>query len=148
MPVASHLFLWQSNLMARPDMTLSVVGGIHSNADGSNRLFEIALCSPGEPIHLVPEPKNKHDPSAVAVHSARGIQIGYLSAERCGWIGAKLRLGEDIRAVFQDAVKGGALIRVSFSGEDPVLPPPRPKVDARSENPGDDFYPDEIWPDE
>ncbi|WP_375293501.1 hypothetical protein [Novosphingobium sp. G106] len=37
--------------------------------------------------------------------SARGIQIGYLSAERCGWIGAKLRYGEDLRAVFQSRVK-------------------------------------------
>src|SRR5690349_9077690 len=43
-----------------------VVGSMHPNADGSNRLFEIALCVPGEPITLVREPKNKHDPSAVA----------------------------------------------------------------------------------
>jgi hypothetical protein len=59
--------------MARPDMTLSVVGGIHANVDGSNRLFEIALCVPGEGVSLVPEPKNKHDPSAVAVISERGV---------------------------------------------------------------------------
>jgi hypothetical protein len=148
MPVARRSFLWQGGVMARPDMTLSVVGGIHANVDGSNRLFEIALCSPGEPILLVPEPKNKHDPSAVAVHSVRGIQIGYLSAERCGWIGAKIRLGEEIRGVFQEAVKGGARIRVSFSGEDPALPPARPKLEIRPEDPGDGFYPDEIWPDE
>ncbi|MBV1692466.1 HIRAN domain-containing protein [Novosphingobium sp. G106] len=56
-------------------------------------------------MELLPEPKNKHDASAVAVVSARGIQIGYLSAERCGWIGAKLRYGEDLRAVFQSRVK-------------------------------------------
>lgn len=85
--------------MARPDMTLSVMGGIHANADSSNRLFEIALCTPGEPVHLLPEPMNKHDPSAVAVYSARGAQTGYLSAERCGWIGAKINLGEDVRAI-------------------------------------------------
>ncbi|MDH7639271.1 HIRAN domain-containing protein [Sphingomonas oryzagri] len=134
--------------MARPDMTLSVVGGIHPNADGGNRLFEIALCAAGEAIQLAPEPKNKHDPSAVAVFSARGIQIGYLSAERCGWIGSKIRLGEEIRAVFQAPEKGGALIRVSFSGEDPVIPPSRPAQTAgRSPEWDDSFYPDEIWPD-
>jgi hypothetical protein len=133
--------------MARPDMTLAVVGGIHCNADGGNRLFEIALCAPGEPIDLVPEPRNKHDPSAVAVYSCRGIQIGYLSAERCGWVGARLRNGEEVRALFQAASTGGALVRVSFSGEAPALPAilvPRP--DSEGEDNG--FYPDEIPPDE
>ncbi|WP_454887407.1 HIRAN domain-containing protein [Sphingomonas oryzagri] len=135
--------------MARPDMTLSVVGGIHANADGSNRLFEIALCAPGEPVALVPEPRNRHDPSAVAVFSTRGIQIGYLSAERCGWIGSKIRLGEEIRALFQAAVKGGALIRVSFSGLDPDLPASAPvRRPARLPDWDDSFYPDETWPDD
>lgn len=136
--------------MARPDMTLSVVGGIHPNADGSNRLFEIALCVPGEIVKLVPEPKNKHDSSAVAVYSARGIQIGYLSAERCGWIGSKIRLGEELRAAFQAAERGGALIRISFNGEDPILPMPSSTRagTARSPDWDDDFYPDEIWPDD
>jgi hypothetical protein len=129
-------------------MTLSVVGAMHPNADGSNRLFEIALCAPGEPVDLIPEPKNKHDPSAVAVVSLRGIQIGYLSAERCGWIGAKLRSGEDLRTVFQSRVKGGALIRVSFSGENPILPEPPLKAPVREEEPDDTFYPDEIPPDD
>lgn len=132
-------------------MTLSVVGAIHPSADGGNRLFEIALCVPGEPVQLVPEPENKHDPSAVAVYSARGIQIGYLSAERCGWIGSKIKLGEELRALFQAPEKGGALIRVSFSGEEPGLPDPRsPKTTsfARSPDWDDGFYPDEIWPDD
>lgn len=80
--------------------------------------------------------------------SVRGIQIGYLCAERCGWIGAKLRHGEDLRAVFQSRVKGGALIRVSFSGEDPILPEPTPKAPVREEEPDDTFYPDEIPPDD
>ena len=136
--------------MTRPDMTLSVVGGIHPNADGSNRLFEIALCGPGEPVQLIPDRENQHDPSAVAVFGARGIQIGYLSAERCGWIGSKLRLGEEIIAVFQSGAKGGALIRVSFSGLAPILPKMPPKT-ATTRCPAewdDAFYPDEIWPDD
>ncbi len=133
--------------MARPDMTLSVVGGIHSNADGSNRLFEIALCAPGETVQLVPEPKNKHDPSAVAVFSVRGVQIGYIGAERCGWIGSRIRLGDDIRGLFQSASKGGALIRISFSGKEPVLPSVQTRTMSLVEH-EDAFYPDEIWPDD
>jgi len=130
-------------------MTLSVVGGIHPNADGGNRLFEIALCVPGEEVRLVPEPRNKHDPSAVAVVSSRGMQIGYLSADRCGWIGAKIQLGEDLRAVFQAAVTGGAVVRISFSGEMPVLPVVAIKAAPQRPTDWDDaFYPDEIWPDE
>lgn len=123
---------------------------IHANTDGSNRLFEIALCAPGEAVHLVPEPQSKHDPSAVAVVSARGIQIGYLSAERCGWIGAKLRMGEDIRAIFQAKATGGALIRISFTGADPTLPVVVSHRSSPRRPPDwdDAFYPDEIWPDE
>jgi hypothetical protein len=129
-------------------MTLTVVGGIHPNADGSNRLFEIALCTPGETVQLVPEPSNKHDPSAVAVFSGRGIQIGYVSTERCGWIGSKIRLGDDLHAVFQVSTKGGALVRVGFSGESPPLPVAGPaRSPSRPADWDDDFYPDEIWPD-
>jgi len=135
--------------MARPDMTLFVVGGIHSNSDGGNRLFEIAMCVAGEPVQLVLEPTNRHDPSAVAVFSARGIQIGYLSAERCGWVGSKIRLGEEVRALFQASERGGALIRISFSGADPILPASvSARLDTRSPDWDDGFYPDEIWPDD
>ena len=63
-------------------MSLAVVGAIHDNKDRSNRLFEIQLCAPGEPVDLVPEPKNPFDPSAIAIFSVRGIQIGYVSAEK------------------------------------------------------------------
>lgn len=135
--------------MARPDMTLTVVGGMHANIDGSNRLFEIAMCAPGEQVNLVPEPANKHDPSAVSVFSARGLQIGYLSAERCGWIGAKIAMGEDLRACFQAPIKGGALIRLSFCGEAPTLPPPRVSAQRPEATQYDDaFYPDEIYSDD
>ena len=108
-------------------MSLAVVGAIHENKDRSNRLFEIRLCVPGEAVDLIPEPKNPFDPSAIAVWSMRGVQIGYLSAERCGWIGSRMAQGEEIRAIFQEATKGGAIIRISFSGIDPVLPPARPR---------------------
>lgn len=129
-------------------MSLSVVGGLYPNKDGSNRLFEMSMCLPGEPVRLVREPRNKADPSAVAVFSARNIQLGYLSAERCGWIGAMIIRGEGIRAVFHYAGGGVAVIRVSFGGEEPKLPhapvpgagPRRSTVDIDH----DGFYPDEM----
>lgn len=130
--------------MSRPDMSLAVVGGLHPNKDGSNRLFEIAVCLPGEPVQLVREPRNPLDPLAVAVFSVRGTQLGYLSAERCGWIGARIAQGEELLAVFQQASRGAAIIRVSFSGALPSLPAalsaPQP---VRVSN-DDDFYPDPI----
>ena len=89
--------------MSRPDMSLAVVGGLHSNTDGSNRQFEIAMCSPGEPVRL------------------------------------------DVRAIFQRATSTGAVIRISFSGADPILPPERPRPEAPPAE--DDFWPDYIPPD-
>lgn len=130
-------------------MSLAVVGAVHDNKDRSNRLFEIQLCVPGEPVDLVPEPKNPFDPSAIAIFSVRGTQIGYVSAERCGWIGARMAQGEEIRGIFQEAVKGGAIIRISFTGEDPLLPPPRPAKVKRADAEEDSgFYPDFIPPDD
>jgi hypothetical protein len=135
--------------MSRPDMSLAVVGAVHENKDRSNRLFEIRLCVPGEPVDLAPEPKNPFDPSAIAVWSTRGVQIGYLSAERCGWIGSRMAQGEEIRAIFQEATRGGAIIRISFSGADPVLPPARPREpEPRPFDEDSDFYPDYIPPDD
>lgn len=133
--------------MARPDMSLAVVGGLHPNKDRSNRLFEIALCVPGEPVQLLREPRNPVDPSAVAVISARGTQLGYLSAERCGWIGARMALGEEIVAIFQRAERGAAVIRVSFGGEPPSLPPAPLAPALPPVADGVDFYPD-VFPDE
>ena len=66
--------------MDRRELSLAVVGISHPNANGSNRRFEAMLCVPGESVELRPEPKNKHDSNAVAVFSARGVQIGYLTA--------------------------------------------------------------------
>ena len=125
-------------------MSLAVVGGIHPNKDGSNRLFEIAMCLPGEPVQLVCEPRNRHDPSAVAVLNARGNQLGYLSADRCGWIGAKITQGEDIQAAFQQAKGGSAIIRVSFSGSPPTLPKSSLALKPGPVAAGDEFYPDEL----
>ena len=125
-------------------MSLAVVGVAHKNTDGSNRRFNILLCEPGEPIELRPEPKNRHDRRAVAVHSVRGDQLGYLSAERCGRIGGLIREGREVIAVFQAATPFGAWIRVAFDSDQPSLPP-MPFVETNDGH-EQDFYPDEIWP--
>ena len=61
-----------------PELTLAVVGIDFPNADGSNRRSEAMMTLPGEPVALIPEPRNQHDSNAIAVVSPRGVQIGYL----------------------------------------------------------------------
>lgn len=102
----------------------------------------MAACKPGEPIELRPEPKNPADPHAVAIYSARGIQLGYLTAERAPRIGAMIRQGREVAAIFQEQTEFGGAIRVAFDGDLPTLPPVRPKPE-----PEPDFWPDEEWPD-
>lgn len=127
-----------------PAMSLAVVGGRFLNADGGSRQFEIMLCEPGEPVDLRPEPKNPHDQRAVAVMSARGIQIGYLTAERCGRIGALIRSGREWRAVFQAPTNFGAWIRIAFDGEEPAVTGELPVL----EKPELDWWPDDVWPED
>lgn len=141
------------------ELSLSVVGVLYPNADGSNRLFEIKMLNPGDRIALVLEPDNKSDPSAIAIYSFRGYQIGYLAAERCGWIGAIIRQGLDVRAVFQQQDGEAAVIRLRFDGKEPTLPmveptapphdDPEPDNLARDDSdPASGFWPDFIPPDE
>lgn len=137
------------------ELSLAVVGALHPNSDGSNRLFEIRMLNPGDPIRLEPEPNNKTDPNTVAVYSCRNFQIGYLSADRCGWVGGKIRQGQDVRAIFQCATRDGAVIRVHLDGQDPTLPPPPPEPVPPEDggiryeaDPDSGFWPDYMPPDE
>ena len=128
---------------SRHELSLAVVGISYPNPDGSNRRFEIATLRPGDPIELRREPRNRHDPFAIGVWSERNIRLGYLSAERAPWIGAKLLDGLEVRAVFQEVSSAIAVIRARIGGGAPTLPaarPPRPSGEA-------DFYPDEDGPD-
>lgn len=111
--------------MDQRELTLAIVGIDFANADGSSRRFELEICRPGEPVELRPEPKNKHDRNAVAVLSARGWQLGYLSAERAPWIGAKIKGGEEVTAIFQGVQGRAGYIRARFGGGAPTLPPTR-----------------------
>jgi hypothetical protein len=111
-------------LMNERELTLAVVGIEYANEDKAktNRRFEIELCAPDDPVDLRREPKNKYDKHAVAVFSKRGVQIGYLTAERAPWIGAKLGAGEEWQAVFQGFNGNASYIRVRFGGGTPMLP--------------------------
>ena len=138
--------------MALAAMSLAVVGVQYPNKDKSNRQFEIAVCKPGDRIELRPEPKNIADENAVAVYSERGVQIGYLTAERCGRIGSLMRDGADIRTVFQVQTPWGCWIRATFDGTEPVVDlnarPMKPQVPAgEGVDPDSDFYPDPEWED-
>lgn len=127
-------------------MTLAVVGIDFPNTDKarSNRRFELLASVPGDPVTLRPEPHNPHDPQAVAVFSTRDVQVGYLSAERAPLIGARIRRGEKVNAVFQGLAGSVAYVRVRFGGGEPTLPPVQavPSPSAQM----DDFYPDAEGP--
>ncbi|WP_440978282.1 HIRAN domain-containing protein [Sphingomonas pseudosanguinis] len=130
------------------EMTLAVVGIDFPNEDKarSNRRFEWLASAIGDPVTLQPEPRNRHDPNAIAVFSARGVQGGYLSAERAPLVGARIRRGEEVQAVFQGLDKAVAYIRVRFGGGAPTLPVSKPAPTGRGDG-NDDFYPDAEGPD-
>jgi HIRAN domain. len=135
-----------------PAMSLAVVGVDHANRDGSDRRFEILLCKPGETVELRPEPRNRHDSRAVAVFSARGVQIGYLTAERCGRFGGLIASAIEIQAVFQKQTQFGAWIRVAFNGDAPIVALDEPASNMVHEprhalDHDTDFIPDPIWDD-
>lgn len=125
-------------------LSLMIVGADHPNKDKSNRRSEILWSHPGEEVQLVPEPKNPVDPQAVAVFSARGVQIGYVRGEQCQLIRSYLSRGRITGAIFQDRHDKGAVIRLGLDGEAPTLPdlPPESAPDGQ-----DGFYPDPEYDD-
>jgi hypothetical protein len=126
-------------------LSLLVVGADYPNKRGPGRRFEIAMCRPGDPVHLVPEPNNPADQRAIKVVSERDVQMGYLAAERAYLIGRKVAEGAELRAIFQEATKAGAIIRVTLDGSEPALPDHH----DRPADPDDSgFYPDDIPPDD
>ncbi|EZP65275.1 hypothetical protein BV96_04699 [Sphingomonas paucimobilis] len=129
--------------MTRPTQSILVKGADYPNKRGPGRRFEIAMCVPGEPVVLRREPKNPADSRAIGVYSTRGIQIGYVPAEQAQWIGGQLAV---IRAIFQRAESVGAIIRATFDGSEPVLPPEK-AVQRPAPPPSDpDGYGDDDWP--
>ncbi len=76
------------------ELTLAVIGIDFPNTDGSNCRSEAMMTLPGEPIELIPEPTNTHDSNAIAVMSPRGVQLGYINAERAPYSGGRMARGE------------------------------------------------------
>ncbi|WP_322965707.1 HIRAN domain-containing protein [Sphingomonas fuzhouensis] len=136
----------RNQLSDMDEMTLAVVGIDFPNEDKarSNRRFELLASAAGDPVTLRPEPRNRHDPNAVAVFSARGVQVGYLSAERAPLVGARMRRGEEVQAILQGIRGSVAYIRVRFGGGAPTLPQLAEPLPERTE---DDFFPDPEGPD-
>jgi hypothetical protein len=127
-------------------ISLAVVGVRYDGKRGPTRRFAIELCLPGDPVHLVPEPNNPADERAVMVLNKQGMPMGYITAERCGLVKRQIETGATVNAIFQAAQPWGAIIRATFDGNPPDLPP-----DLGSDAPSSDesdFYPDWIPPDE
>lgn len=140
--------------MPAAEISLSVAGAQNATIGkrgkpGPNRMFEILVSQPGEPVELRPEPDNPADANAIAIYSSRGIQIGYVAADRTLLIHRAWRDAREVRAMFQRATGDGAIIRVNMEGAEPHLPlPPDPVVE-----PDDNGWPDPaddgnaFWPD-
>jgi hypothetical protein len=110
------------------DFRLPVVGSTWPNDDGSSRQDELAICRPGEAITLQRQPENPHDPRAVAILSARGVCVGYLSRTNAGWVGSKIDRGYDVRAIVErikgahlDGAQLGLVLLLNMDGDDPLL---------------------------
>ncbi len=129
--------------MTRKAMSIAIVGVDYPNKRGPARRFELEICRPGEPVELRPEPANKYDEHAVAVYSARGIQLGYLPSERAVLLGTLWRQGASTMAIFQAADRKVGWVRVAFDGETPALPP-QSRTSLMSD---DGFEPDPIYDD-
>lgn len=83
----------------------------------------------------------------MAVYSTRGVQLGYVTAERAPWIGKLIREGREVTALFQGLASFGGWARVAFDGEVPVLPPAGEALVGRARLPDDADEDDGFWPD-
>ncbi|WP_337587815.1 HIRAN domain-containing protein [Sphingomonas phyllosphaerae] len=135
------------------EFTVSIVGIDFPNEDRakSNRRSELLMLPPGVPMELRPEPRNRHDPQAIAVFSPAGVQVGYITAERAPWMGSRIRNGEDVRAIYQGLVGSSGYLRVRVGGGDPSLPPvafapEKPRDPQELAEAGDGFWPDDDGP--
>lgn len=114
------------------DFSLPACGEWYDNDDGTSRQEELSRCETGDPLALIREPDNPHDPMAVAVFTARGIRVGYLSRERAGWIGSKMDRGYKVAAIVE-RIKSkhlpgsalGLIMRVSMAPPSDDLDEPR-----------------------
>lgn len=81
-----------ATLKAKRPSTRSFNGWPVGLVGESHYQAEIARCTPGQGLALVPEPNNAFDPRAIMVWSERGEQIGYVRGD--SWV-AQALLDED-----------------------------------------------------
>jgi len=95
-------------LRARWDY-VPVVGESHRNPDGSDRQQIIReRARPGDPVHLVPEPGNRHDRRAVKICLATGEQLGYLDRDHARELARERRDGWRHTAILHRVIGGTA----------------------------------------
>jgi hypothetical protein len=131
-------------------VSIPCVGARYPNRSGGDREFEIKVSVRGDALKLEHEPRNPADGNAIKVLSSRGIQMGYISADRTWLIHRAWRSERSVHAIFQGAYPGGCWIRVGFD-QIPSLPPApqdaylpdRPSSMARESVDHDPGY----WPD-
>lgn len=117
------------------DFRMPACGEWYDNEDGTSRQEELAKCEPGDPLKLVREPDNPHDPLAVGVYTLNGVRVGFLRRHRAQWLGSKIDRGYDVRAIVE-RIKGstmenatlGLVMRLNLDGDDPELGPIDPGV--------------------
>lgn len=78
--------------------TLGIAGESFNNDDGSSRQKIIKRCSQGDLLDLRREPDNPYDANAVAVFTATGKQVGYLSKDNAEWVAEVMDSGEAVSA--------------------------------------------------
>lgn len=71
--------------------------------------YDISGCHVGDPVDLIPEPKNRHDHHAIKVVSARGQKLRYIPAHL-----AAVMIASDWSAVISAVIPGTAMY-LSFS---------------------------------
>jgi hypothetical protein len=128
------------------ELTIMIVGIDFPNADKSrsNRRMEIMMCHRGDRVELRREPRNAFDGNAVGVWSERGVQLGYVGAERAPLISKRMQ-HDDTVAIFQGLQGGAAYIRIRFGGGAPTLPLVSTAPTRNAASPPD-IYPDDDGP--
>lgn len=90
----------------------AVAGESFANEDGSSRQAEIAKCSAGEPVLLIPDPENRYDARCIRVVSVRLVQIGNIARE-APWIADCMDEGKAVEATIRSIFAGdGGLLGV------------------------------------
>lgn len=77
-----------------------------------DRQAVVARLVPGTPLRVVREPENPHDPNAIALHDAHGLQVGYFNRRLAGVLAPVLDAGVEYDVEVSNvtgADRGGAL---------------------------------------